>query len=98
MPAWLAIGVGMASIDSMADQWLTNVKKMSQNAVWGFLAASQENVQKMSGKCPGAGVGAEHFSSANPSTRTFSKHFLDIFLGGCQEAPKGILGQFFDIF
>ena len=30
-----------------------------------------------------------HFSSANPSTRTFSAHFLDIFLGGCREAPKG---------
>ena len=39
-----------------------------------------------------------HFSSANPSTRTFSRHFLDIFLGGCQEAPKGTLGHFFDIF
>ena len=35
-----------------------NDKKMSQSAFWGFLAASQKNVQKMSGKCPGAGVGA----------------------------------------
>ena len=140
---------------------------MSQNAFWGFLAASQKNVQKVSGKCPGAGAGAGkmsrkcqksvpqtfsrhffdtfwqiesgglrpppkrgrarasrarplsvlylpksvrrlsgkclgdtflifsgHFSSASPSTRTLSRHFLDIFLGGCQEAPKGILGDF----
>ena len=146
-------------------------KKVSQNAFWGFLAASQKNVQKVSGKCPGAGAGAGkmsrkcqksvpqtfsrhffdtfwqierwrpsaatqkgaralracapfwfstlpksvkkvfgkclgdtfltfsgHFSSANPSTRTLSRHFLDIFLGGCQEAPKGILGYFLDIF
>ena len=150
---------------------------MSQNAFWGFLAASQKNVQKMSGKCPGAGVGAGkmsrkcqksvpqtfsrhffdtfwqitnqkghflanrgggllpppkrgrvrfaraplfgslfakkcqkvigkclgdtfltlsgHFSSASLSTRTLSRHFWDIFLGGCQEAPKAILGHFF---
>ena len=38
-----------------------------------------------------------HFSSASPITRTLSRHFLDIFLGGCQEAPKGILGHFLDI-
>ena len=30
--------------------------------------------------------------------QTLSRHFLDIFLGGCQEAPKGILGHFLDIF
>ena len=30
--------------------------------------------------------------------QTFSRHFFDIFLGGCQEAPKGLLGHFFDIF
>ena len=59
-----------------------------------------KNVKKMSGK----GLGDifltffGHVSSANPSTRTFSRHFLDIFLGGCQEAPKGPLGHFFDIF
>ena len=41
---------------------------------------------------------SKHFSSASSSTRTFSRHFLDIFLGGCQEAPKGLLGHFFDIF
>ena len=32
---------------------------MFQNAFWGFLAASQKNVQKVSGKCPGAGVAQE---------------------------------------
>ena len=35
---------------------------------------------------------------AQPQHRTLSRHFLDIFLGSCQEAPKGILGHFLDIF
>merc|ERR1711884_337055 len=39
-----------------------NVQKVSQNAFWGFLAASQNNVQKVSGMCPGAGVGAGKMS------------------------------------
>ena len=61
-----------------------------------FAKKCQKNVWKMSGGIFLTFSG--HFSSANPSTRTFSIHFLDIFLGGCQEAPKGILGHFFDIF
>ena len=146
-------------------------KQKSQNAFWDFLAASQKNIQKVSGKCLGAGAGvgkisrkcpksvpqtfsrhffdifwqierwrpsaatqkgaralrarapflalylpksvkkvsgkclgdtfltfSGHFSSASPSTRTLSRHFLDIFLEGCQEVPKSILGEFLDIF
>ena len=59
-----------------------------------------KSVKKVSGKCLGDTflTFSGHFSSANPSTRTLSRHFLDIFLGGCQEAPKGILGHFLDIF
>ena len=58
-----------------------NVQKMSQNAFWGFLAASQKNVQKMSGKCPGAGVGAGKMSRKCQKNvpQTFSRHFFDIF-------------------
>ena len=59
-----------------------------------------KSVKKVSGKCLGDTflTFSGHFSSASPSTRTLSRHFLDIFLGGCQEAPKGILGYFLDIF
>ena len=64
--------------------WPKNVKKCLEN-VWGHF---WDIFLTFSG----------HFSSASPSTRTFSRHFLDIFLGGCQEAPKGTLGHFFDIF
>ena len=39
-----------------------HVQKVSPDAFWGFLAASQKNVQKVSGKCPGAGVGAGKMS------------------------------------
>ena len=59
-----------------------------------------KSVKKVSGKCLGDTflTFSGHFSSANPSTRTLSRHFLDIFLGGCQEAPKGILGHFWTFF
>ena len=58
-----------------------NVKKMSQGAFWGFLAASQNNVQKMSGKCPGAGVGAGKMSRECQKSvpQTFSRYFFDTF-------------------
>ena len=54
---------------------------MSQNAFWGFLAASQKNVQKMSGKCPGAGAGAgKMFRKYQKNVpQTFSKYFFNIF-------------------
>ena len=58
-----------------------NFKKVSKKClenVWGTLFFS------FSG----------HFSSASPSTRTLSRNFLDIFLGGCQEVPKSISGHF----
>ena len=54
---------------------------MSQNAFWDFLAASQKNVQKVSGKCPGAGAGAGKMSRKCQKSvpQTFSKHFFDTF-------------------
>ena len=63
---------------------LKNVKKVSQKAFWGFLAASQKNVQKMSGKCPGAGAGAGKMS------RTCQKNV--------PRHPPDIFQTFFDIF
>ena len=58
-----------------------NVQKMSQNAFWDFLAASQKNVQKVSGKCPGAGAGAGKMSRKCQKSvpQTFSRHFFDTF-------------------
>ena len=58
-----------------------NVQKVSQNAFWGFLAASQKNVQKVSGKCPGAGAGAGKMSRKCQKSvpQTFSRHFFDTF-------------------
>ena len=58
-----------------------NVQKMSQNAFWDFLAASQKNVQKVSGKCPGAGAGAGKMSRRCQKSvpQTFSRHFFDTF-------------------
>ena len=60
---------------------LKNVTKISQNAFWDFLAASQKNVQKVSGKCPGAGAGAGKMSRKCQKSvpQTFSRHFFDTF-------------------
>ena len=56
-----------------------NVQKVSQNAFWGFLAASQKNVPKVSGKCPGAGVGAGKMSRKCQKNvpQTLTRHFFD---------------------
>merc|ERR1711884_640850 len=42
-----------------------NVQKVSQNAIWGFLAASQKNVQKVSGKCPVLGLRGKNVRNEN---------------------------------
>ena len=60
----------------------------------------QKNVKRMYGK----GLGdifstfSAHFSSASPSTRTFSKHFLGHFSGRLPGSPKRHFETFFDIF
>ena len=79
---------GARALRARAPFWLSIGQKMSKKClenVWGHY---WDIFLTFSG----------HFSSANPSTRTFSRHFWGIFLGGCQEAPKGILGHCFDIF
>merc|ERR1711884_719451 len=42
-----------------------NVQKVSQNALWGFLAGSQKNVQKVSGKCPVLGLREKNVRNEN---------------------------------
>ena len=56
-------------------------KQKSQNVFWDFLAASQKNVQKVSGKCPGAGAGAGKMSRKYQKSvpQTFLRDFFDTF-------------------
>ena len=47
------------------EKLLKNIQKVSQNAFWGFLAASQKNVQKVSGKCPVLGLRGKNVRNEN---------------------------------
>ena len=75
---WATVVIIVPTKNWQNEKLLKNVQKMSQSAFWDFLAASQKNVQKVSGKCPSAGAGAGRMS--RKCQKSVPRHFPDTFL------------------
>ena len=71
---------------------------MSQNAFWGFLAASQKNVQKMFGHVLVLGLALDILPAPTPAPRHFPDIFWTFFWQAARKPQKAFWDMFFEFF